>query len=109
MTDKMIVAGSKRLSELAPALEDSSKALLPEFGGESSSRIPTCHSRAETSADARSVNFEIALAVLDQAVDEGVARAKDIPESRHDRREWAEKKRWIPEYAEYQYDPEGLR
>lgn len=33
MTDKMIVAGSKRLSELAPALKDSSKALLPEFGG----------------------------------------------------------------------------
>ena len=35
MTDKMIVAGSKRLSELAPALEDPKKALLPEFGGQS--------------------------------------------------------------------------
>jgi malate dehydrogenase (oxaloacetate-decarboxylating) len=34
MTDKMIVAGSKRLSELAPALQDPSKALLPDFGGE---------------------------------------------------------------------------
>lgn len=64
---------------------------------------------AETGADARSVNFEIALAVLDQAVDEGVARVKDIPVSKQDRREWAEEKRWIPEYAEYQYDPEGLK
>jgi len=35
MTDKMIVAGSKRLSELAPALKDPKKALLPEFGGQS--------------------------------------------------------------------------
>jgi len=33
MTDKMIVAGSHRLSELAPALKDPKKALLPEFGG----------------------------------------------------------------------------
>ena len=33
MTDKMIVAGSNRLSELAPALKDPKKALLPEFGG----------------------------------------------------------------------------
>ncbi|ORY33414.1 hypothetical protein BCR39DRAFT_519910 [Naematelia encephala] len=33
MTDKMIVAGAKRLSELAPAMKDPAEALLPEFGG----------------------------------------------------------------------------
>ena len=36
MTDKMIVAGAHRLSELAPALKDPDQALLPPFGGESS-------------------------------------------------------------------------
>lgn len=58
--------------------------------------------------DAPSVNFEIALAVLDQAIHEGVARAKGIPEDKQERRKWAEEKRWIPEYAEYKYDPYGL-
>jgi malate dehydrogenase (oxaloacetate-decarboxylating) len=34
MTDKMIVAGAKRLAELAPAMKDHNQALLPDFGGE---------------------------------------------------------------------------
>lgn len=34
MTDKMIAAGAKRLSELAPATDDPDQALLPPFGGE---------------------------------------------------------------------------
>lgn len=34
MTDKMIVAGAKRLAELAPAMKDPDQALLPDFGGE---------------------------------------------------------------------------
>jgi len=33
MTDKMIVAGAKRLAELAPALNDPDQALLPLFEG----------------------------------------------------------------------------
>jgi len=33
MTDKMIVAGAQRLSELAPALKDPDASLLPPFGG----------------------------------------------------------------------------
>jgi malate dehydrogenase (oxaloacetate-decarboxylating) len=36
MTDKMIVAGAKRLAELAPAIKDPDQALLPDFGGEPS-------------------------------------------------------------------------
>lgn len=37
MTDKMIVAGAKRLGELAPALKDPDQGLLPDFGGQSNS------------------------------------------------------------------------
>jgi malate dehydrogenase (oxaloacetate-decarboxylating) len=43
MTDKMIVAGAKRLAELAPALKDPDQALLPDFGGESTTVDPGQH------------------------------------------------------------------
>ena len=33
MTDEMIVAGAERLSELAPAVHDHNRALLPSFKG----------------------------------------------------------------------------
>jgi malate dehydrogenase (oxaloacetate-decarboxylating) len=59
--------------------------------------------------DAGSVNFEIALAVLEQAIEEGVAQAGGIPDSEGERRKWAEEKRWVPEYQQYQYDPAGRK
>ena len=88
MTDNMIVAGAKRLSELAPALKDPDDALLPPFG------------------HAADVNFEIALAVIDQAIEDGVAQV-DVPKEK--RRAWAEEKRWKPEYMEYEYAEDGLK
>jgi malate dehydrogenase (oxaloacetate-decarboxylating) len=60
-------------------------------------------------SDAASVNFEIAFAVLEQAIEEGVAKADGIPASKDERRKWAEGKRWVPEYQEYQYDPAGRK
>ena len=59
--------------------------------------------------DAASVNFEIALAVLEQAIEEGVAQAEGIPTSAEERRNWAEEKRWVPKYLQYQYDPAGRK
>ena len=109
MTDKMIVAGSNRLSELAPALKDPKKALLPEFGGALTFRLSRSDEATRLMVDAASVNFEIALAVLEQAIEEGVAQAKGIPTSAGDRRKWAEEKRWVPEYLQYQYDPAGRK
>ncbi|WVQ84624.1 hypothetical protein IAT38_006779 [Cryptococcus sp. DSM 104549] len=93
MTDKMIIAGARRLASLAPALAEKNPdlALLPEFG------------------DAAEVNFEVALAVLEQAVEEGVARAEGVPEGKEERRKWAEGKRWLPEYVEFEYDENGLK
>jgi malate dehydrogenase (oxaloacetate-decarboxylating) len=59
--------------------------------------------------DAPSVNFEIALAVLEQALEEGVAQAEGIPGTKEERRKWAEAKRWTPEYSAYTYDPNGKK
>lgn len=58
-------------------------------------------------SDAPRVNFEVSLAVLDKAVDEGVAQA-EVPESREERRSWAEKRRWVPKYPEIKYDKNGF-
>jgi malate dehydrogenase (oxaloacetate-decarboxylating) len=56
--------------------------------------------------DAFEVNFEVALAVFDQAVDEGVATV-DVP--KEERRAFAEKKVWKPVYVDYEYDEGGMR
>ncbi|OBZ68631.1 putative NAD-dependent malic enzyme 2 [Grifola frondosa] len=55
LTDTMIIAGARRLAQLAPALQDPDDALLPDFG------------------DAPTVNFEVAVAVAEQAIEEGSA------------------------------------
>ncbi|ODN94753.1 malate dehydrogenase (oxaloacetate-decarboxylating) [Cryptococcus wingfieldii CBS 7118] len=93
MTDKMIVAGAQRLAHLAPALKEKNPdlALLPAFG------------------DAQAVNFEVALAVIEQAVEEGVSREEGLPKGKEEVRKWALEKRWEPEYVEFEYDPEGLK
>ena len=55
LTDSMIIAGARRLASLAPALQDPDDALLPDFG------------------DAPRVNYEVAVAVVEQAIEEGSA------------------------------------
>lgn len=60
-----------------------------------------------TCVDAADVNFEVALAVLEQAIEEGSASA-DVPKGKDERRSWAKSKLWKPEYREYVYDPDGL-
>ncbi|WVF72985.1 hypothetical protein IAT40_007803 [Kwoniella sp. CBS 6097] len=93
MTDSMIVAGSKRLSELAPSSEknDPDASLLPDFG------------------DAPEVNFEIALAVIEAAVQDGVATEKELPKDKEERKKWAKEKSWTAVYSEYEYDAEGMK
>lgn len=103
MTDTMIVAGAHRLAELSPAIKtqnaSSSKggdyegeALLPDFG------------------DAPKINFEVAVAVAEQAVREGNSYVGDGQKLRvEDVRERAKEKVWVPVYPEYVYDPKGLQ
>ena len=51
----MILAGARRLASLSPALKDPDDALLPDI------------------AVAPEVNFEVAIAVAEHAIEEGVA------------------------------------
>ena len=88
VTDTMIIAGAQRLAALSPALADPDDALLPDFG------------------DAPDVNFEVGVAVAEQAVEEGTA---GVGWAKEEVRKRAEEKRWQPVYGEYIYDPEGER
>lgn len=82
----MIIAGARRLASLSPALKDPDDALLPDFG------------------DAPSVNFEVAVAVAEQAVEEGSA---GVDWKKEEVREKAKEKLWKPVYEEYLYDENG--
>ena len=57
--------------------------------------------------DAAEVNFEVALAVMNAAEEEGVSRATMPNGSK--RREWARSKTWTPTYAQYEYSEDGFR
>lgn len=104
MTDKMIAAGAKKLSEMAPALDDPDEALLPPFGGASSL---STERTALTSADAAKVNFEVALAVVEGAVQDGVAQI-EVPKEEQERRKWAEDRRWDAVYPDLTYSKDGI-
>jgi malate dehydrogenase (oxaloacetate-decarboxylating) len=86
LSDSMILAGAQRLASLSPALNDPDDALLPDF------------------ADAPSVNFEIAVAVAEQAISEGIA---NLEWNDQEVRERAKELQWLPIYGEYVYDENG--
>lgn len=88
MTDSMILAGTRRLASLAPALRDPDLPLLPDF------------------ADAPEVNYEVAVAVAEQAVEEGSA---GVEWSKGEVRERVKNEQWVPVYKEFVYDEEGAR
>ncbi|RPD82693.1 hypothetical protein L226DRAFT_528825 [Lentinus tigrinus ALCF2SS1-7] len=86
LTDTMIIAGTERLASLAPALKDPDDALLPDF------------------EEAPRVNYEVAVAVVEQAIEEGSA---DVDWKKEDVREKVKAAQWKPVYGTYIYDPEG--
>ncbi|KAL6307804.1 hypothetical protein BKA93DRAFT_726891 [Sparassis latifolia] len=88
LTDTMIIAGAQRLALLSPALKDPDNALLPDF------------------TDAREVNFEVAVAVVEQAIDEGSA---NVTWKKEDVREKIHADMWLPVYPEFIYDEAGER
>ncbi|KAF9461972.1 hypothetical protein BDZ94DRAFT_1262643 [Collybia nuda] len=87
MSDTMIIAGARRLASLSPALKDPDEALLPDF------------------ADSPEVNFEVGVAVAEQAIEEGSA---GVDWKKGEVREKARNKIWKPVYGEYVYDKDGL-
>jgi len=86
MTDKMIVAGTRRLASLSPALKDPDAALLPDFG------------------DAPDVNLEVAIAVAEQAIEEGAA---GVDWKKEEVRQKVTEKQWKPIYGKFVYDKDG--
>lgn len=86
VSDTMIIAGAQRLASLSPALKDPDDALLPDFG------------------DAPKVNFEVAVAVAERAIEEGVA---GVDWKKEEVREKAKAKLWEPVYRDYEFDSEG--
>ncbi|TRM55509.1 hypothetical protein BD626DRAFT_561482 [Schizophyllum amplum] len=88
MTDDMIIAGARRLASLSPALEHPDNALLPDF------------------QDAPAVNFEVAVAVAEQAIESGNA---GVSWSKEEVRERAKERIWEPVYPDYVFDENGER
>lgn len=85
----MIIAGAQRLAALSPALKDPDEALLPDFG------------------DAKSVNFEVAVAVAQAAIAEGLASEEEKNWKKEEVEEKVRKLAWRPVYGEYVYDENG--
>lgn len=86
MSDTMLLAGTQALASLAPALKDPDQALLPDF------------------QDAKRANYEVAVAVAEQAIAEGSAGVKWKKE---EVREKVKAKQWEAVYGNYKYDPKG--
>lgn len=87
ITDTMIIAGTRRLASLAPALRDPDLPLLPDF------------------ADAPEVNFEVAVAVAEQAIEEGSA---GVDWKKDEVRQKIKAAQWEPMYKEFAYDLKGV-
>ena len=101
----MLIEGAKRLATLSPAIqaaasikgsekyEYNGEALLPDFG------------------IAPGVNFEVGIAVAEQAVREGTASAPWLANDDgaiHKVRMMAKENVWVPVYPEYVYDEHGV-
>lgn len=104
MTDRMLIAGTRRLAELSPA----SKSVKGESGEQGSvedkhGNVPPLLPDFE---EVPHVNFEVAIAVAVAAIEEGVSR---VNWTKYEVREKAEGMRWIPQYPRYEYDPQGQK
>ena len=86
VTDSVIITAARRLASMAPALKDPDDALLPDFG------------------DSPAVNFEIAVAVAEKVIEEGLA---GVSWTKEEAREKVREMQWKPVYGRYVYDVTG--
>ncbi|KAH6657026.1 hypothetical protein BKA67DRAFT_635074 [Truncatella angustata] len=80
VTDKMLVAAVKGVSDLSPALKDETAPLVPGVD------------------NVRDVSVRIAREVIQAAVEEGVATEKDIPTDEKELDGWIREQMWDPVY-----------
>lgn len=76
----MLVAAVAALKARSPALEDSNKPLLPDV------------------EDVREISVDIAAAVIQCAVQEGLAQEEGIPAGKAELREWISVQMWEAVY-----------
>lgn len=76
----MIVAAVKAIAAQSPALRDPDKGLVPDV------------------VNVREISVHIAKAVIKQAIEEGLATEKDIPNDDADLEEWVREQMWEPKY-----------
>ncbi|KAL3471328.1 hypothetical protein BJX99DRAFT_29260 [Aspergillus californicus] len=82
LSEKMIVAASKALAAKAPALEDENKPLLPDV------------------EDVRELSLNVAKAVIQTAVEEGLAQEEGIPSDDGDLEDWVRVQMWEAKYRD---------
>ncbi|KAL4771987.1 hypothetical protein BDW60DRAFT_217012 [Aspergillus nidulans var. acristatus] len=82
LSEKMVVAASKALAAKAPALEDPNKPLLPDV------------------EDVRELSLNVAKAVIQTAVKEGLAQEEGIPEDEKDLEDWIRAQMWEATYRD---------
>lgn len=76
----MLVAAVKALAAQSPALKDANKPLLPDV------------------VDVREISLRIAKAVINAAVEEGLAQEKTIPNDDNELEEWIRAQMWDAVY-----------
>ena len=82
LSEKMVVAASKALAAKAPALEDPNKPLLPDV------------------ENVRELSLNVAKAVIQTAVKEGLAQEEGIPEDEKDLEDWIRAQMWEATYRD---------
>lgn len=80
LSDKMLVAAVKAIAIQSPALKDPDKGLVPDI------------------VNVREISVRIAMSVIKQAVEEGLATEKGIPTDDADLEAWVREQMWAPEY-----------
>lgn len=76
----MLVAAVKSIAAQSPALKDPDKGLVPDV------------------VNVREISVHVAKAVIKQAIEEGLATEKEIPENDKDLEEWIREQMWEPRY-----------
>ena len=80
LSDKMLVVAIKAIAQQSPALKDPKKGLVPDV------------------TNVREISVHIAKAVIQQAVQEGLATERDIPDEDDELEEWVRVQMWEPRY-----------
>lgn len=80
LTPEMLVAAVKALAAQAPALRDPDAALLPDV------------------TNVRSISVQVAMAVIKQAVKDGLATQENIPTEDGELEAWIKEQMWEADY-----------